>query len=426
MVAVGGRNPLQSRAVEAIPSTLPRILIVDDDESVRDVISVLLREEGYNCVIATGAEMALDLASEEETPLVISDMKMPGRDGLWLLENFRARYPDTSVIMLTGYGDTEAAVDCLRRGAVDYLLKPPKLTDLIRAIERALAKRRIELARKRYQKKLERKVRDRTLELRTALQNINTTYQNTLLALVAALDAREHETSDHSQRVVRYTSAIAERLSIGGTELEEIGRGALLHDIGKIGVPDAVLLKPGKLTPDEWTEMRKHPDIGFQMIQAIPFLNTPAEIVLSHQERFDGGGYPRKLGGEEIHIGARIFAVADTLDAMTSDRPYRKGTTFGNAIQEIARCSGTQFDPEVVKAFLDIGEENLVRIKQKMVEDKISREQAALQLQSAEQAEAASAKALERALARAAADAPLDDDDPETSETELPKAVGKA
>ncbi|HZA14056.1 MAG TPA: HD domain-containing phosphohydrolase [Myxococcaceae bacterium] len=358
--------------MEAIPPVPPRILIVDDDEAVRDVISVLLREEGYNCVVASDPEMALDVAAADETPLVISDMKMPGKDGLWLLENFRARHPDTAVIMLTGYGDTEAAVDCLRRGAVDYLLKPPKLTDLIRSIERALAKRRIEIARKRYQKKLERKVRDRTTELRSALKDIANTYQNTLLALVSALDAREHETSDHSQRVVRYTSAIAEVMGIKGQELEEIGRGALLHDVGKIGVPDAVLLKPGKLTSEEWKEMRKHPDIGFQMIQNIPFLSTPAQIVLSHQERYDGGGYPRSLVRDEIHIGARIFAVADTLDAMTSDRPYRMGTSFSTAIHEIQRCAGTQFDPEVVRAFVSIGEAGLIKIKEDMVAGRAS------------------------------------------------------
>jgi len=343
-----------------------RILIVDDDASVRDVISVLLQEEGYECRTASSAEAALDVAAAEAPPLVISDMKMPGRDGIWLLEAFRERYPETAVIMLTGYGDTEAAVDCLRRGAVDYLLKPPKLTDLIRAIERALAKRRIELARKRYQKKLERKVRDRTGELRTALRNIQGTYQTTLLALVRALDAREHETSDHSQRVVKYTEAIAERLGLRGPELEEIGRGALLHDIGKIGVPDAVLLKPAKLTPEEWKEMRRHPDIGYDMIRSIEFLSTPAAIVLSHQERFDGRGYPRGLRGEEIHIGARVFAVADTLDAMTSDRPYRKGTTFESAVDEIQRCASSQFDPEVVRAFMDLGVKNLRRIKEDM------------------------------------------------------------
>ena len=360
--------------MEAIPPPPPRILIVDDDESVRDVISVLLSEEGYTCSVASGADMALEMAEQDETPLVISDMKMPGKDGLWLLEAFRDRYPDTAVIMLTGYGDTEAAVDCLRRGAVDYLLKPPKLTDLIRSIERALAKRRIELARKKYQKKLERKVRDRTTELRGALKDVSTTYQNTLLALVSALDAREHETSDHSIRVVEYTTAIANRMTIKGPELDEIGRGALLHDIGKIGVPDAVLLKPGKLTPEEWVEMRKHPDIGFNMIAPIPFLTVPSSIVLSHQERWDGQGYPRRLKGEEIHIGARIFAVADTLDAMTSDRPYRKGTTFANAIAEIDRCSGTQFDPQVVQAFLSIGEAGLITIKEDMAAKRRARE----------------------------------------------------
>jgi putative nucleotidyltransferase with HDIG domain len=369
-----------------------RILIVDDDASVRDVISVLLQEEGYDCRTASSAEAALDIAAAEAPPLVISDMKMPGRDGIWLLEAFRERYSETAVIMLTGYGDTEAAVDCLRRGAVDYLLKPPKLTDLIRAIERALAKRRIELARKRYQKKLERKVRDRTGELRSALRNIQHTYQTTLLALVRALDAREHETSDHSQRVVKYTEAIAERLSLRGPELEEIGRGALLHDIGKIGVPDAVLLKPAKLTPDEWKEMRRHPDIGYDMIRSIEFLNTPAAIVLSHQERFDGRGYPRGLRGEEIHIGARIFAVADTLDAMTSDRPYRKGTTFENAVDEIQRCAGSQFDPEVVRAFMDLGVKNLRRIKDDMAAAK-GRDAAEAE-QDARDAE----EALERAL----------------------------
>lgn len=386
--------------MEPIAPVQPRILIVDDDASVRDVISVLLKEEGYDPVVASDARTALELAGERETPLVISDMKMPGHDGIWLLEAFRQQYPDTFVIMLTGYGDTEAAVDCLRRGAVDYLLKPPKLTDLIRSIERALAKRRIEIARRRYQKKLERKVLDRTQDLRNALKDIAHTYQNTLLALVAALDAREHETSDHSQRVVTYTTAVAEKLGIRGRELDDIGRGALLHDIGKIGVPDAVLLKPGKLTPSEWAEMRKHPEIGHAMIQSIPFLDIPAQIVLSHQERWDSGGYPRRLSGKEIPIGARIFAVADTLDAMTSDRPYRMGTSFGQAISEIQRCANTQFDPEVVKAFSAIGEAGLLAIRADMLAKKaMSVAEAEAKATAAENALAEADVALDESLA---------------------------
>jgi putative nucleotidyltransferase with HDIG domain len=347
----------------------PRILIVDDDDSVRDVISVLLAEEGYRCTCAASADTALEVLPAG-FQLVISDMKMPGHDGLWLLDRIRKQSEDTAVIMLTGYGDTESAVECLRRGAVDYLLKPPKVTDLVRAIERALAKRRIELARKRYQSRLEKRVREKTAELQRAFVEIEDAYNSTLLALVAALDAREHETSDHSQRVVRYTVAIAERLGISGSELDNIRRGALMHDIGKIGVPDSILLKPGPLTPVEWDEMRRHPEIGFNILKGIGFLSGTAEIVLSHHERFDGNGYPRKLRGSEIHIGARIFMVADTLDAITSDRPYRKSQGYEAARQEIERCAGTQFDAEVVKAFLSLPVSRLSELREESTRDK--------------------------------------------------------
>jgi putative nucleotidyltransferase with HDIG domain len=331
-----------------------RILIVDDDPTVRDVIGTLLSEEGYDCTTADSAERGVDLVRGREFNLVLSDVKMPGRDGLWLLDRVRSEQPATAVVVLTAFGDTEAAVECLRRGAADYLLKPPRATDLVRAIERALAKQRLDVARQRYRDSLEKRVKEKTSELSRALREVESSYGNTLAALVAALDAREHETGDHSQRVVRYTLAIADRLGISPEERPHIARGALLHDIGKIGVPDAILLKPGKLTDDEWIEMRKHAQIGFNIVRAIDFLQKAGEVVLSHHERWSGGGYPRNLSGEEIPLGARIFAVADTLDAMTSDRPYRRGTTLANARKEIARCSGTQFDPHVVEAFLSI------------------------------------------------------------------------
>ncbi len=355
------------RETAAAPDS-PRILVVDDDDSVRDVISVLLSEEGYVCASARGADQALELAAQAETQLVISDMKMPVHDGLWLLDEFRRQFPDTAVIMLTGYGDTETAVECLRRGATDYLLKPPKVTDLVRAVERALAKRNVELERKKYQRKLERRVREKTADLEKAFKDIERAYAETLLALVSALDAREHETGDHSQRVVRVTLGIAKRLGLTEPVLSDIGRGALLHDIGKIGVPDAILLKPGPLTPTEWVEMRRHPEIGYSIIKNIPFLQIPAEIVLSHQERFDGGGYPRGLKGEQIHIGARIFAVADTIDAITSDRPYRRGAPYETAREEIQRCAGTQFDPTVVDALMQMTEDEVESLRRKHAE----------------------------------------------------------
>jgi response regulator RpfG family c-di-GMP phosphodiesterase len=344
---------------EPSPTEPTKILIVDDDSAVRSVIAVLLGEEGYACTAVSSAEAGLDAARQHEFPLVISDVRMPGRDGFWLLERLREAHPDTAVVMLTAYGDTEAAVECLRSGAADYLLKPPKVTDLIRAIERALGRRRLELARQRYRRSLENRVREKTAELSRTLRDLESTYSQTLWSLVAALDAREHETSDHSQRVVRYTLAIARRLSIAERDLPALGRGALLHDIGKIGVPDAILLKPGKLTDAEWAEMRKHPQIGFDILESIQFLGPSAEVVLCHQERFDGGGYPRALAGDAIPIAARIFAIADTFDAMTSNRPYRKGLPPAAARAEISRWAGTQFDPRCADAFLSIRQEEL-------------------------------------------------------------------
>ena len=333
--------------------TPSRILIVDDDATVRDVIGTLLSEEGYSCAWASNAEQALALAREGDYHLVLSDVRMPGKDGVWLLEQLRQDRPSTSVIVLTAFSDTEAAVECLRRGAADYLLKPPRPTELVRAIERALAKRRLEIATHRYKKGLEERVEEKTSELQRALSEVETSYASTLNALVAALDAREHDTGDHSQRVVRFTLSIADRLGIEKTRAD-IARGALLHDIGKLGVPDAILLKPGPLTADEWREMKRHPEIGSQIIQPIAFLRPAAEIVLHHHERWDGGGYPRGLAGEQIPLGARIFSIADSLDAMMSDRPYRRATSLACARREIARCSGSQFDPRCVEAFLAI------------------------------------------------------------------------
>jgi putative nucleotidyltransferase with HDIG domain len=349
--ADGSRERSPSAEVSSAPT---RVLIVDAEQGVRELIGTLLGGEGYVFAAAATAEQARGLLQASEFQLVLCDLKLSGRDGLWLLDRLRAEQPATAVIMLTAHGDTEAAVECLRRGASDYLLKPPNVVDLVRSIERALAKRRLELARHRYRTSLEQRVREKTADLSKALREVEAAYSSTLYALVAALDAREHETSDHSRRVVRYTLAIAERMGVPAAELPDIARGALLHDIGKIGVPDAILLKPGKLVPGEWDEMRKHPETGHTILQSIPFLEVPAEIVLAHQERWDGQGYPRGLIGEKIPLGARVFAIADTLDAITSNRPYRQGQTLERAREEIARYAGVQFDPRCAEAFLSI------------------------------------------------------------------------
>jgi putative nucleotidyltransferase with HDIG domain len=353
-------SPVEQDGATAQP---PTVLVVDDDRAVREVLSAVLKEEGYPVRQAASADEALQMLRGGDLPLVLCDMKMPEHDGLWLLDRVLQRHPHAAVVMLTGFGDTESAVDCLKRGAADYLLKPPRVTELVRAVERAWSKSKLTSARARYHQGLARRVRERTAELTSALAGVAQSYSNTLVALVNALDAREHETSDHSQRVVRYTLAIAARMGVHEAEMEHIGKGALLHDIGKIGVPDSVLLKPGPLTQVEWAEMRRHPEVGHRILQTIEFLRPAAEIVLTHQERWDGGGYPQGLRGEAIPLGARIFAIADTLDAMTSDRPYRKAATYSQARMEIARCGGTQFDPSCVTAFARIPDEELEALR---------------------------------------------------------------
>ena len=334
------------------------LLVVDDDDGVRRVVAAILEDEGYEVRTAREAAEALAILADVPFALVVSDLKMPGRDGLWLLREIRPRYEDTAVILLTGYGEVDSAVQALKEGAADYLRKPVRVNELSAAVVKALDRRRLQRENRAYQTHLEDMVEEKTRELGEA-------YDRTLEALVTALDARECETGNHSQRVVRVTLAICDRMNIVGEERANIARGALLHDIGKIGVPDHVLLKPGKLTDDEWVEMRKHPDIGARILSGIDFLSKAADIVRAHQERYDGTGYPGGLAGKDIPIGARIFAVADALDAIVSDRPYRRGQSFEHARKEIAAGAGTQFDPNVVEAFLKLSDDELKQARNK-------------------------------------------------------------
>jgi len=357
-----------SHRLDARPSPLaagaPGILVVDDEQAVRDVISEGLQESGYVCSLASNGFEALDQLQKNEFSLVLSDIDMPKMDGVKLLQAVKKYHPDTEVVMITGVVDVEVAIRAIRLGATDYLTKPFNLEEVRITIERALEKRRLVLQNREYQRDLELKVAERTAQLvvkhrqiEDLYSKLQISYETTLEALAAALDTRDTETQGHSARVSEYTVLIAGRLSVGEPELTQIRRGALLHDVGKIGIPDAILRKPGKLTPEEWSEMKRHPEIGYRILSGIGFLEESLPIVMAHQERFDGSGYPRGLRGDEIPLGARIFAVVDTLDAMTSDRPYRKALTYGDAREEIVCNAGIQFDPKVVDIFLRISRE---------------------------------------------------------------------
>jgi putative nucleotidyltransferase with HDIG domain len=332
-----------------------RILVVDDEEPIREIISSMLSAAGYKTRQASsGMEALAILNSTGEFELMLSDLMMAELDGIALLERSKEKYPDMPVIMVTAVHDISVALAAIRNGAYDYLLKPFEREQLLAMVRRALEHRRLKLENRAYQSNLESLVAARTEQLRQAMTDLERSYDITLEALGDALDLKDAETEGHSKRVTAFTIAIARAMGLSQDKIRVIARGAFLHDIGKMAIPDAILRKPGALTEAETEIMREHCFRGYQMLKKIPFLSEASEIVYAHQERFDGTGYPRGLSGHDIPLGARIFSVADTLDAITSDRPYRAAQTIQVAREEVERSSGRQFDPEVVRIFLDM------------------------------------------------------------------------
>jgi putative nucleotidyltransferase with HDIG domain len=358
-----------------------RILVVDDEPTVCDLLDKSLTGDGYEVVTAGSTSEALEALRQERANLVLADLNMPGRNGLELLQEARILDPELEVVMVTGVVDIEVALGALRAGASDYILKPFNLEQVQHVVRRTLEKQRLIQENQKYQHQLEERVERRAQEVLRKKQQIEglyaaleDSYECTLKALITALDFKDRETQGHSWRVVEYSALVATRLGITGDEQTGIRWGALLHDVGKIGIPDGVLHKKDKLTEDEWREMRRHPEIGYRMLQHIEFLEPALEIVLSHHERWDGKGYPRGLSGDEIPLGARIFAVVDTFDAMTTDRPYRSAQSIRAAYQEIERCVGSQFDPYVADAYLNVPEESWVEIQERVAREIVALE----------------------------------------------------
>jgi len=347
-----------------LPARRDRVLVVDDEPAVLSVVTSLLQHSGYDVTAAADANGALlHLRDDPGCDLVLSDVMMPGEDGLSMLDLICRDYPSLPVVILTGVHDIQVATNAFRRGAVDYLLKPFERRHLVAVVDRAMEHGRLLKQNAAYRHNLEEIISTRTSRLRSTMQDLERSYDITLEAMGDALDLRDAETEGHSRRVTAYTVALAEEMGVDAEPLRVIARGAFLHDIGKIATPDRILLKPGKLNAEEVAIMREHCARGYEMVRKIPFLRDASEIVYTHQESFDGSGYPRGLRGEEIPLGSRIFAIADTLDAMTSDRPYRKGMSFGVAREEIVRCSGSQFDPQIVEVFLRMPEERWMNLR---------------------------------------------------------------
>jgi putative nucleotidyltransferase with HDIG domain len=345
---------------------MENILVVDDEEAIREVVSTMLETKGYHCTAVSNGRAAQEQVKKSTPDLVLSDMIMPEMDGIKLLEWMRGYDPEVPVIMVTAIHDISTALEAIRRGAYDYILKPFEKDQLFLGVGRALQHRRLVTENKNYQRNLEQLVEERTAQLSGTLAQLEQSYDDTLEALGSALDLKDAETEGHCQRVTAFTISIAKSVPVPGTYLPVLARAAFLHDIGKMAIPDGILRKPGPLDNDEKQIMRKHCEIGYNMLIRIPFLRDAAEIVLAHQEFFDGSGYPRGLKGEQIPLGARIFTIADSLDAMISDRPYRRALPMSHAREEITRCAGSQFDPKIVDVFQSIPEEHWLELRENL------------------------------------------------------------
>ncbi|HXI20640.1 MAG TPA: HD domain-containing phosphohydrolase, partial [Gemmatimonadales bacterium] len=324
----------------------PRCLVVDDDPHVRRSIARVVQALGLAPLEAAGGEAALQLlATEGEVPLVISDINMPGVSGLDLLDELQRSYPETAVLMLSGVSDVTTAVMCLDRGALDYIAKPALVEEVRARVAKALEKRELLLQRRFYQRNLELRVRTQATRIKELfLQGVQT--------LAHALEAKDAYTSGHSMRVSRYAARTAVRLGLTGERLEEIRLGAELHDIGKIGTREAVLNKPGPLSEEEFRHITEHTVLGERILAPLARENpTVLQIVRSHHERMDGRGFPDGLAGAVIPFEARIVCVVDAFDAMTTNRAYRESRGPFEAMEELRRCAGSHFDPDVVEAF---------------------------------------------------------------------------
>lgn len=323
-----------------------RCLVVDDEPRLRRVLVRLLEGEGFRCAEAGSGIEALVELEREPAPLVISDLRMPEMDGVALLREIASRWPSTAVIVVTAVAEVESAVACLRMGALDYVAKPFHLDEVRARVSQALDKRRLIIENQSYQHHLEDRVQAQA-------RRIEELFLEGVHALVHALEAKDAYTRGHSMRVATYASGIARALGLGVDQLDTITLGSELHDVGKIGVSEAVLHKPASLTPEEYRHVMEHTVIGARILGPL-MRDAPGAlaIVRSHHERLDGTGVPDGLKGDDIPLEARVVTVADAFDAMTSVRPYRPGLTVPDALRELEARKMVQFDPEIVDAFL--------------------------------------------------------------------------
>ncbi|MFZ2037001.1 MAG: HD domain-containing phosphohydrolase [Dehalococcoidales bacterium] len=342
-----------------------RILLVDDEPMIRQLLRAKFSQQGYQCEEAGNAAEALDKMKICPFDLIMLDMKMPGKSGMELLPQLKTNYPNTAVIMATAVAETNLAIQCMRLGADDYITKPFNLDEVVLSIEKILEKLMLEQKIKEYQEHLRQKVEEQTVTIRAL-------FLGAIEALVFALESKDKYTAGHSRRVTEIALAIGRTMNLSEKELEDLRWGSLLHDVGKIAVDHSIQNKPGKLSPSEYEHIMVHAHIGSGIVKHVVNENVAA-IVEHHHDHYNGEGFHQEVCGEKIPLGARILTIADTFDAMTSDRPYRSSMPVETAMEEIKGCTGTQFDPIVTAAFLKTDMAHFTFLKEKEVATQLSR-----------------------------------------------------
>ena len=336
------------------------VLVVDDEEQIRSVLHRLLTRSGYECETAASVDEARNILKQRSFAICLTDMTMPGESGLDLVTHLTEEYPDTAPIMVTGADDPKLAESALELGAYGYIVKPFATNEMLINLSNALRRRSLEIAQRQHTEALEQKVKERTSELWNAIakleaaeQELKFSQEETISRLSRAAEFRDHEMANHIGRMSRYCGLIADRAGMDMEQVELIRVASVMHDVGKIGIPDRILLKPGPLKEDERLTMQKHAQMGYDILSGStsPLLQYAASIALTHHEKYDGTGYPNGLAGEDIPVEGRIAAIADVFDALTSNRVYKRAFPIGKALDIMREDSGKHFDPVMLEAF---------------------------------------------------------------------------
>ena len=352
---------------------LDQVLIVDDENAVCRLLQRILQKGGYSCTTASNAREAREVMAQSQFQLMLCDINMPGESGLSLVEQVRENFPDTAVIMVTAVEDHRVAQHAINLGVYGYLIKPFEINEILINVASAMRRRELEIAARNYQNSLKSEVAERTRELHDAMERLKVVHNkletaslDTIIRLSLAAEYKDEDTGHHILRMSNYASSIARKLGLGEKVAQWVLYASPMHDVGKIGIPDKILLKPGPLDADEWALMKQHTTIGAKILSGgdYGFLRLAETIALTHHEKWNGTGYPRGLKGKKIPLVGQIVSIADVFDALTSERPYKKAFSLEKAYRIINDSSGTQFRDDVVKAFFDIQDE-IEHIKEK-------------------------------------------------------------